>query len=79
MGALTRAGGLLLVEGLSSGRRELPRAETSTYLFRAPKRWGLGSFASWKVLTSRIARPQWLIGPPIRQYIMRFSIGLVDR
>src|ERR1700722_17189503 len=30
MGALTRAGGLLLVEGLSSGRRELPRAETST-------------------------------------------------
>jgi hypothetical protein len=30
MGALTRAEDLLFVEGSSSGRRELPRAETST-------------------------------------------------
>jgi hypothetical protein len=30
MGALTRAGDLLFVDGLSSGRRELPRAETNS-------------------------------------------------
>ena len=43
MGALTGAGDLLLVEGLWSGRRELPRAERAPYvdeshLFPAPKR-----------------------------------------
>jgi hypothetical protein len=37
------------------------------------------SFVGWKMLKGRVARPQWLIRPPIGQYIMRFSIGLVDR
>jgi hypothetical protein len=42
MGALTGAGGLLLVEGLSSGRRELYPKRTpyvdESYLFPALKR-----------------------------------------